>query len=732
MRRSIAILVLGLTACTDRTADNPDVARWTATAARVDIARDTWGVPHIRGITDADAVFGMIYTQAEDDFHRIERNYLTALGRTAEADGEEGVWRDLRARMFVHPDTLKAQYATAEPWLRALMDAWADALNFYLHTHPEVKPQVMTRFEPWMALSFSEGSIGGDIEDISLRDLEQFYGDSAARAAALASPSMEVATRDLDTEPRGSNGIALGPQVTASKKAMLLINPHTSFYFRAEQHVTSNEGLDVYGAATWGQFFIYQGFNARAGWMHTSSGADVIDEWAEVVTPTATGGTYRHGTETRTLQVDSVSIVVKGANGPTTRRFAVLRSHHGPIIRAEKGKWVSVRFMWDPVKALTQSYTRTKVQNLAGFKRTLELHTNSSNNTLFADADGNYAYFHANFVPKRDPSFDWSKPVDGSTPATEWRGVHGVDESPNVINPPNGWVYNTNNWPYTAAGPGNSPKRTDYPAYMEAGLENPRGVHALRVLSGRTGFTLDSLIAAAYDPYLPAMADLIPTLVAAWDKAPGGDPLKARLAEPIAVLRDWDFTWGAASVPTTLAMYWAEELSRRTRADAESEQTSVYDFMATRTPASLKLQVLADMVDTVAAHFGKWRTPWGEVNRIQRRTGDIVQQFSDSASSVAVPFSSAKWGSLASYGSRPYPGTRKWYGTSGNSFVAVVEFGDSVKARAVMVGGQNGSTGSKHFFDQAENYAKGTLRPVYFYRKELKGHIEREYRPGER
>jgi acyl-homoserine-lactone acylase len=732
MRRSIAILVLGLAACTDRRADNPDVARWTATAARVDIARDTWGVPHIRGITDADAVFGMIYAQAEDDFHRIERNYLTALGRTAEADGAEGIWRDLRARMFVDPDTLKAQYTAAEPWLRALMDAWADGLNFYLHTHPEVKPQVLSRFEPWMALSFSEGSIGGDIEDISLRDLEQFYGDSAARAAVLADSSVALATRDLDTEPRGSNGIALGPQVTASKKAMLLINPHTSFYFRAEQHVTSNEGLDVYGAATWGQFFIYQGFNARAGWMHTSSGADVIDEWAEVVTPTATGGTYRHGTETRTLRVDSVSIVVKGADGPTTRRFAVLRSHHGPIIRAEKGKWVSVRFMWDPVKALTQSYTRTKVQNLAGFKRTLELHTNSSNNTLFADADGNYAYFHANFVPKRDPSFDWSKTVDGSTPATEWRGVHSVDESPNVINPPNGWVYNTNNWPYSAAGPGNSPKRTSYPAYMEAGLENPRGVHALRVLTGRTGFTLDSLIATAYDPYLPAMADLIPTLVAAWDKASGGDPLKARLAEPIAVLRDWNFTWGAESVPTTLAMYWAEELSRRTRADAESEQTSVYDFMATRTPASLKLQVLADMVDTVAAHFGKWRTPWGEVNRIQRRTGDIVQQFSDSASSVAVPFSSAKWGSLASYGSRPYPGTKKWYGTSGNSFVAVVEFGDSVRARAVMVGGQNGSPGSKHFFDQAENYAKGTLRPVYFYREQLKGHIEREYRPGER
>ncbi|MCU0647291.1 MAG: penicillin acylase family protein [Gemmatimonadaceae bacterium] len=735
MSRFVTLAGLALLAACSSTPADPERARWEATAARVDIARDDWGVPHIRGITDADAVFGLMYAQAEDDFHRIERNYLTALGRTAEADGERGIWRDLRARMFANPDTLKAQYASAEPWLKALMDAWADGLNYYLATHPEVKPQVLTRFEPWMALSFTEGSIGGDIEDIDLRALEAFYTDSAApaRAAARASRFVhDLAAADIDDEPRGSNGIALGPQVTASKKAMLLINPHTSFYFRAEAHVTSNEGLDAYGAATWGQFFIYQGFNGKAGWMHTSSGADVVDEWAEVVTPGANGLTYRAGTETRPVRVDSVSITVRGDSGMATRRFPVYRTHHGPVVRAEKGKWVSVNFMWSPIKALTQSFTRNKVANLAEFKKTMELHTNSSNNTLYADADGNFAYFHANFVPKRDPSYDWRNPVDGSNPRTDWQGVHSVDESPNVINPPNGWVYNTNNWPYTAAGEGNSPKRANYPAYMEGGLENPRGVHALRVLTGRTGFTLDSLIAAAYDSYLPTFADLVPTLVTAWDRTPASDPLKAKLAEPIAALREWDFRWGAASVPTTLAMYWAEALSVRARQNADLEAMTVYEAMATRTSPALKLDVLAEVTDTLTAHFGTWKTPWGDVNRLQRRTADIEQQFSDSAPSVGIPFSSAKWGSLASYGSRPYKGTHKWYGTSGNSFVAVVEFGDSVRARAVMVGGQHSGVGTKHFFDQAENYAKGALRPVYFYRSQLKGHIEREYHPGER
>nr|MCU0636284.1 penicillin acylase family protein [Gemmatimonadaceae bacterium] len=612
-RLSLALLVF-LAACSSTPAD-PERARWETMAARVDIARDDWGVPHIRGITDADAVFGFIYAQAEDDFHRIERNYLTALGRTAEADGESGIWRDLRARMFADPDSLKAQYASAEPWLKALMDAWADGLNYFLVTHPEVKPQVLTRFEPWMALSFTEGSIGGDIEDIGLRALEAFYTDSAAPSTSSAPRHVhDVALAEADDEPRGSNGIALGPTVTASGKAMLLINPHTSFYFRAEAHVTSNEGLDVYGAATWGQFFIYQGFNGKAGWMHTSSGADVVDEWAEVVTTGAGAPTYRVGSETRPLRVDTVTLAVRGDSGLVTRRFPVYRTHHGPVVRKDGDRWVSINFMWSPVKALTQSFNRNKVATLAAFKQTMELHTNSSNNTLYADADGNFAYFHANFVPKRDPSFDWEKPVDGANPKADWQGVHSVDESPNVINPTNGWVYNTNNWPYTAAGPGNSPKRTNYPAYMEGGLENPRGVHALRVLTGRTGFTLDSLIATAYDPYLPAMADLVPTLVAAWDKAPAGDAQKAKLAEPIAMLRNWDFRWSAESVPTTLAMYWAEWLSVRARQNADAEAMSVYEAMATRTAPALKLDVLAEVTDTLTAHFGTWKTPWGAVN----------------------------------------------------------------------------------------------------------------------
>ncbi len=694
-------------------------------AQRVTIVRDDWGIAHVHGKSDADAVFGLVYAQAEDDFNRVETNFLYSLGRLAEAEGEGAIYRDLRQRLFINPDTLKAQYAASEPWLKALMDAWAGGLNYYLAKHPDVKPRVITRFEPWMALSFSEGSIGGDIEDISLRDLEAFYG--GASASRQVSDAGDVFDR-RGGELAGSNGFAIAPSNSASKHALLWINPHTSFFFREEAQVSSDEGLNAYGAITWGQFFVYQGFNATAGWMHTSSGADVVDEWAEDVLKNGDTMTYSFGSEQRPMHQEKIAIAYKSGDSVATRTVNVYRSHHGPIVREKYGKWIAVNLMNEPVKALTQSYTRTKAKNYAEFRKTMELYTNSSNNTVFADAEGNIAYFHANHVPKRDTTFDWNKPVDGSDPRTEWKGVHTLDESPNVLNPANGWIQNTNNWPFSVSGP-NSPKQKDYPRYMETYPENPRGIHAVRVLKDKKDFTPATLIAAAFDPYLPAFADLIPTLVRAYDQA--NAPLKAKLAEPIAALKGWDYRWSAESVPTTLAVFWGEEMWREARADAESEDMSVYDFIEKKVVPAKKLEALASVVDTLTAQFGSWKTPWGDINRFQRLTGDIVQPFSDSGASIPVPFTSSRWGSLASFQARAYPGTKKWYGTSGNSFVAVVEFGDSVRARAVTAGGVNGDPKNKHFNDQASRYTSGDLREVYFYPSQLKGHTEREYKPGQ-
>ncbi len=733
-RNRIAFLALAAISCT---APSAEVARWEARAANVTIIRDDFGVPHIYAPTDADAIFGLMYAQAEDDFPRIETNFLNSQGRLAEAEGEQAIWRDLRMKLFIDPVRMQALYAESPDWLRALMDGWADGLNYYLHTHPEVTPRVLTRFEPWMALTFSEGSIGGDIERVNLRELEAFYGNPAGRAIAAASPAVTQAASalvlpDPEREPVGSNGIAIAPKNTRDGNALLLINPHTSFFFRHEAHIVSDEGLNAYGALTWGQFFVYQGFNETAGWMHTSSSVDNIDEFLETIVERDGALYYVHGEEQRAVESRDVTVRYRAADGSLAERvFTVYRTGHGPVVRAVDGRWVSVALMEEPMRALIQSYSRTKASNLAAYLEVMQTHTNSSNNTLFADAEGNIAYLHSNFVPVRDTRFDYDRPVDGSDPATAWQGVHTLEQSPNAINPTSGWAFCTNNWPWSAAGPA-SPDSSRFPRYMDRGTENPRGIHALRVLEGRTDFTLESLRAAAYDSWLPAFEQLIPSLVQAWDGLSAGDPLKARTAEPVRLLREWDRRWGVESVPTALAVFWGTELVDRVQAEARSARMDVYQYAATRTPPAQRLDALVAASERLAADFGDWRTAWGEINRFQRLDGAIDLRFDDDAPSVPVGFTSARWGSLASFGASTREGTKRWYGTSGNSFVAVVEFGERVRAVAVTAGGLNNQPDSPHFNDQAERYATGDLRPVRFYREDVEAAAQRTYRPGAR
>jgi len=412
------------------------------------------------------------------------------------------------------------------------------------------------------------------------------------------------------------------------------------------------------------------------------------------------------------------------------KTFTVYYTRHGPVVRKQGDRFVSVSLMKSHVNALIQSYSRTKARDINAFRQIMELHTNSSNNTLFADGSGNIAYFHSNFIPRRDTTFDWTEPVDGDNPATAYRGVLSFDETPNVVNPPSGWVYNSNNWPWSAAGEGSSPKRENYPRYVENSTEETaRGYHALRLLQGKTDWTMNSLTAAAFDSYLPAFERMIPPLLAAYDQAPS-DSIKAKLAEPIAVLRAWDYRWGAESVPTSLAVFWGERVGRRIAPGARAASISQMQYVGTgrASPAEL-LESLAAAVDALTRDFGTWKTPWGDINRFQRIDDDIEPHFDDAGPSIPVPFTASVWGSLAAFGARAYPNTKKWYGTKGNSFVAVVEFGDSVHAQAITAGGESGALTSPHFNDEAERYAAGQLRDVYFYRSQLVGHTEREYHP---
>ncbi len=570
-----------------------------------------------------------------------------------------------------------------------------------------------------MALSFSEGSIGGDIERVSLPALAKFYGGSAS-AEATNGP----------TEPGGSNGIAIAPADTRDGHALLLINPHTSFYFRSELQMTSDTGLNAYGAATWGQFFIYQGFNPHAGWMHTSSGVDAVDEFAETIVNKGGKLCYRYGARLRPVGVSTITLAYPAKDGALGRRsFTVWRTHHGPVVRSQGGKWIAIALMNRPVAALEQSFLRTKARDYAQFVSIAGYKANSSNNTLFADDKGEIAYLHPSFIPRRDDRFDYTHPVNGADPATDWKGLHDLDEAPHVLNPATGWVFNTNNWPYSAAGP-DSPNRADYPRYMDTAGENPRGEHAIRLLEASRAFTVERLMAAAYDPLLPAFEVLIPSVVAAWNRARANDPLKVRLKDQIELFRTWDRRWSAESAATSLAVFWGERLWAETKPGPDAPQLAVIVRMAYTTSDRQKLAALAAASDQLQTDFGSWRTPWGKINRFQRLDDAIAPQFSDAAPSIPVPFTASRWGSLAAFSARA-SGTKRWYGTSGNSFVAVVEFGPRVRAVAVTAGGESGDPGSRHFNDEAGRYAQGQLREVYFWPDQLRGHIERAYHPGE-
>jgi acyl-homoserine-lactone acylase len=239
------------------------------------------------------------------------------------------------------------------------------------------------------------------------------------------------------------------------------------------------------------------------------------------------------------------------------------------------------------------------------------------------------------------------------------------------------------------------------------------------------------LTAAAYDPYLTAFARFVPLLLAAYDRLPSEDPQIKALAEPIKLLRTWDYRWGLDSAPTSLAVFWGEALWTVAAPAAKVADMTVWDYIAKRTTDAQKLMALAQASQHLTKDFGSTAVPWGEINRFQRNDGAIVQTFDDAKPSIPVPFTYSLWGSLASFAAKSYPGTRRYYGTGGNSFVAVVEFGPTVRALAVTAGGESGDPQSKHFIDEAQRYADGNLRPVYYYSDDLRGHTQRSYKPGE-
>lgn len=730
-----------------------EIKRWEKQAAQTTIIRDHFGVPHIYGKTDADAVFGLLYAQCEDDFKRVELNYIEKLGRLSEVQGEKMLYADLLIRMIIDPVTAKKDYEQSPAWLKKLCNAYADAINYYLYRHPEQKPALLNRFEPWFPFLWTDGSIGAiNTASLGTGDLKKLYGEGGdfaisgfpqrqkEQSGALKDENnlSDITVNNFEEkDPGGSNGFAFSPGITASGKSILYINPHVTFYFRPEVHMVSEEGLNVYGAVTWGQFFIYQGFNEHCGWMHTSSAVDAADDYIEKISKGQKGWEYQYEGQAKKLTAKPIVLQYGTGSSLQSRTFTAYFTHHGPVMAKRNGQWLSVRADNQIADGLKQCWLRTKAKGMTDFKKTLDLKGNISNNTVYADAAGNIAYWHGNRIPIRDTTYNWNQPVDGSIRATEWKGYHPISETVQSINPSNGWLQNCNSTPFTVAGK-ESPLRKNYPFYMAPDGENFRGINAVRTLSENNQYTIDKVIAAGYDKRLAAFEPLVPALVNAFEKTVRyEDSLYAWLAGPVAVLKNWDYRCGEQSIATTLAIEWGQKLLPLIQASTDEDEFEFTDqvsktrrFAAKAEPAQLLLPLL-DVIKSLSARFNRWQVPWGEINRFQRISAAIENKFDDRLPSYPVAFASSTWGMLPSYTSRSFPGTQKRYGVNGNSFICAVEFGEKIKAKSLLAGGESGNEQSPHFFDQGLMYSKGLFKDVLFYKEDVLKQAKKTYHPGE-
>jgi acyl-homoserine lactone acylase PvdQ len=688
-----------------------EINKFNDEAKRVTIIRDRWGVAHIYGATDADAVFGLLYAQCEENFQKVEENNLELLGRLSEVYGKEKLYDDLQMRLIYDSSGAIADYKKSPVWFKKLLDAAADGVNYFLYKHPDVKPAVLKRFDPWFALMRTNGSISAtQTGGITREDMRDLYGSDSvgSRKSEVRSRKSDVVSRQ--PEEIGSNGFAVAPSKTKSKNAIIYINPHVTFYFRTEAQMVSDEGLNAYGGVTWGTFFVFQGFNEHCGWMHTTSYADVADAYKEKVEKRNGGFVYLY--DGKWLPVKSRQVTIRYKENGTLKQqtLTVYATGHGPVLGSRQGDWLSLKENNRSLTALMQSWLRTKAKGFEDFKKVMDMRSNSSDNTVFADDKGNIAYWHGNFIPKRDPKYDWNDPVDGTTSATEWKGLHSLDEIVHVYNPASGWIQNCNSTPFTVSG-ANSPKKENYPAYMAPDAENYRAINAERLLNEAKDVTIDAMIKhVGYSHYLSAFEVLLPPLFSAYDGLTASDSLKTILSEPISVLRGWDRNSSVSSVATTLAIEWASRAHRST-------------------PADKKLSALFETVNDLEKRFGSWKVPWGDINRYQRVGAG--EQFSDSKASLPSGLASSAFGSLPSFTAQRYPGTNKLYGYNGNSFIACVEFGKRVTAKSIITGGQSFDPTSKHFTDQAQMYLDGDFKDVLFYKEDVLQHVERQYHPGE-
>lgn len=706
-------------------------------ARRVVIHRDEWGVPHIYGPSDASVVFGLAYAQAEDNFWQLEDDLIRALGRGAEVYGEEALADDIVKAAFRVERLSREEYARESSEMRRIWDAFAHGLNYFLEKHPNVRPRLLTRFEPWHTFAlFRTVSARTVVDGVRLANVLAIpvAGPSQSGAAGELDPHAAASSdwRDASATERhgvaesqdtheadGSNAWAVAPSRTAAGQALLFLNPHVSFFGsgqRYELHLQSEAGWHFSGFAILGTPVPRAGHNEHLGWTHTNTAADAGDVYRVTFDDPADPMVYKHGEERRLAIEWEDTILVRTDTGMEARRFRFWRTHHGPLVVGADGERLAVRLArFEEGGSLQQWYAMGRAGSLEQFRAALARTALPISNTMYADREGNILFVQGNAVPRRSAGHDWTRPVDGNDPSTEWEDYHAIEELPQLLNPPSGWLQNTNATPFLATAQGHNLQKENYPAYMAPEPDNPRARVSRRILEGERQWTFDSWVRAAFDTRMIEAEEHVPALVDEWERFGAVEPDRAAaLDSAMHDLREWDRIATVESTATTLFVLWLER----------------YRSPSADTVAFARMRSLEFVVDSLERRWGSARVGWGEVNRLQRIHTSGNAAFNDYRPSLPVPGAPGWTGIVFNFYTRPGPDGKRAYGTRGHTWVSAVEFGPRPRARSVVPFGQTADPTSPHWFDQAPLYAAGRMKEAWFWREDVEANARRTYRPG--